>query len=318
MINIRHATAGAPRRKCSRMSRSLAVLILSGVGILAAISSLASTTNYVVHGVVQGIKADEHQLVIAHEEIPNFMDAMTMPFRVKDADILTHVTVGARISFQLHVNENESWVDDVKTLDISSPGASNPSVPSQGALTNAKSNSTASAGSQLRNYKFTNERGQPVSISDFRGQAIALTFIFTRCPIAEYCPRLSRNFQEVQRQLKGMENAPTNWHLLSVTFDPEHDTPEVLKAYAEAYHYDPAHWTFLTGPTNKITELARSCDLEFTPDGTIFTHNFRTLIIDSSNHLQMIFPVGGNISDAIVRELLKATGARSDGRTEDR
>ena len=106
-----------------------------------------------------------------------------------------------------------------------------------------------------------------------------------------------------------MENAPTNWHLLSITFDPAHDTPDVLKAYGDSYQYDPKHWSFLTGPKDKIAELARLCDVKFDPDNSLFNHNFRTLIIDASNHLQMVFPISGDISDAIIQELLKAAGA---------
>src|SRR6185369_14962603 len=138
------------------------------------------------------------------------------------------------------------------------------------------------------------------------GQAIALTFFFTRCPIPEFCPRLSRNFEEVQRKLGAMQNAPTNWHLLSVTFDPAHDTPAVLKAYGTSYKYDPAHWSFLTGPKDKIAELARLCEVTFEPDNGFFNHNFRTLIINASNQLQMVFPVSGDISESIAQELIKA------------
>ena len=160
---------------------------------------------------------------------------------------------------------------------------------------------------RLRNFKFTNELGQPVSFSDFKGQAIALTFFFTRCPVPDFCPRLSRNFQQAERKLSAMENGPTNWHLISVSFDPSRDTPEVLKAYAETYHYQPDHWTFLTGPSDRISQLARECGVQVQQDNGLFNHNFRTIIIDASNHLQMVFPTSGDLSESIVQELVKAT-----------
>jgi protein SCO1 len=289
----------------------LAFLILGFAGILPPASSMAGTTNYLVRGVVKAEKPEDHQLVIAHEDIPNFMEAMTMPFRVKDVAILTNVAIGEKITFQLHVTETESWVDHIQSFDTSQSIAIHlPVLPKSDFEPEVKTNSAAAARSQnpLRNYKFTNELGQQVSLSDFRGQAIALTFFFTRCPIPEFCPRLSRNFEEVERKFRTIDNAPTNWHLLSVTFDPDRDTPEVLKAYGASYHYDPAHWSFLTGPKEKIAELARLCDVKFDPDNGLFNHNFRTLIIDSSNHLQMVFPTSGDFSDSIVQELLKATG----------
>jgi protein SCO1/2 len=286
-------------------------LILGLAGILPPTPSQAGTTNYSVRGVVKEVKPDEQQLVIAHEEIPNFMDAMTMPFHVKDPAILTNVAMGQQITFQLHVAETESWVDHIQQADAARSAASSLSARSKGDVHLEPTDSAATGHSNhpLRSFKFTNELGQPMSLFDFRGQAIALTFFFTRCPIPEFCPRLSRNFQDVQRKFSAIENAPTNWHLLSVTFDPANDTPEVLKAYGAAYHYDPKHWSFLTGPKDKIAELARLCDVKFDPDNGLFNHNFRTLIIDASNHLQMVFPTSGNISDSIVQELLKAAGA---------
>ena len=272
----------------------------------------AVATNYSVRGVVKAVKPVERQLVVAHEVIPKYMEAMTMAFNVKDQAILDSVTPGENLAFQLHVTETESWIDNIKKTGASL-GAGNLPAAESGSESRTKTNSatTIQPTNPLRDYKFTNELGQAVSLSDFRGQAIALTFIFTRCPIPEYCPRLSRNFQEVQRRLKLLENAPTNWHLLSATIDPARDTPEVLKAYGAAYQYDPAHWSFLTGPPDKIAELARLCDVKFDPASGSFDHNFRTLIIDASNRLQMVFPTSGDLSEAIVQELLKATRATS-------
>ena len=158
----------------------------------------------------------------------------------------------------------------------------------------------------LMEYKFTNELGQLVSFSDFHGQALAVIFFFTSCPKPEFCPRLSKNFQEATAKLKACADCPTNWHFISVTFDPERDTPETLKAYGERYDYDPARWTFLTGPTDKIMELARQAGVTTDNDGGSINHNFRTLILDGNNHLRMVFPMGGDLSDAIVDEIRKA------------
>jgi protein SCO1/2 len=155
-------------------------------------------------------------------------------------------------------------------------------------------------------YQFTNELGQAVSLGEFRGQALAITFFFTRCPIPDFCPRLSKNFEAACQKLHALRNAPTNWHFLSVTFDPDYDTPSVLKTYGEQYGYDPRHWSFLTGPADKIRELASQSDVTFQRDSALFNHNFRTLIIDASGHLQMVFPTSGDLSEAITAEILKA------------
>jgi hypothetical protein len=115
-----------------------------------------------------------------------------------------------------------------------------------------------------------------------------------------------RGFEPARRKLRDQH---LQARLVSFSVDPSHDTPEVLRAYATSYHYDPAHWSFLTGPSDKIAELARLCDVKFEADSGFFNHNFRTLIIDASNRLQMVFPTSGDLSDAIVQELLKGAGA---------
>jgi protein SCO1/2 len=162
---------------------------------------------------------------------------------------------------------------------------------------------------ELLHFKFTNELGQAVSLSDFPGQALAITFFYTRCPLPDYCPRLSKNFQSASQKLEAMTNAPTNWHFLSISFDPEFDSPEMLKSYGQLYQYDPMHWSFLTGPKAQISELARRSGVTFvSTDGTI-NHNFRTLIIDANGHLQTVFPTTGDLSDQIVGEILKAVAA---------
>ncbi|HWQ93434.1 MAG TPA: SCO family protein [Clostridia bacterium] len=161
----------------------------------------------------------------------------------------------------------------------------------------------------LMHFPFTNELGQAVTLGQFRGKALAITFIFTRCSVPDYCPRLSKNFLEASQKLRAMPNAPTNWHFLSVTFDPQFDTPVVLKAYGQLYNYDSGYWNFLTGPTDKIAELARLSGMKLESTQGSINHNLRTLIIDPAGKLQTTFPIGGNLSEAIVTEILKAAAA---------
>ena len=245
------------------------------------------------------IRLDGRTVVIRHDAISNYMDAMTMPFKVKDPNELAGLQNGDEISFRLQVTDVESWVDHVvKTGAGARPVAPVPAPPPSPAR-----------GHPLLDYKFTNELGQAVSLNDFRGQALAITFFYTRCPLPDYCPRLSKNFQAAQQKLESQSDAPANWHLISVSFDTEFDTPAMLKASGNSYQYDPKHWTFLTGPADRIAELARQADLTYRYDAGTFNHDFRTLIIDASGHLQMVFPTSGDLSDQIVQELIKAAAA---------
>jgi protein SCO1/2 len=270
------------------------------------ITHSAEATNartFSAKGVVVEIRSAEDTVVIQHEAISNFMGAMTMPFKVKDPEELWGLAPGDKISFKLKVTETESWVDFVSKTGTTSPpkilkaaGTGSPPV-------------NALSGNPLFNYKFTNEFGQAVRLNDFRGQALGITFFYTRCPLPEYCPRLSKNFQDACRRITAATNAPSNWHFLSISFDTEVDTPEMLRAYGQLYQYDPAHWSFLTGPKSKVAELAQLCGVNFEPDGYLFNHNFRTLIWDATGQLQMVFPTTGDLSDNIVEEMLTAAAA---------
>jgi protein SCO1 len=259
-----------------------------------------SAQTFPATGVVRELKADGRTVVVTHEAITNYMEAMTMPFKVKEPSELAGLRPGDRILFHLRVTDSESWVEGIARQG----GA--PVEEVKAAPAPAGEVSTAKPRHPLLDYSFTNELGQAVRLSDFRGQALAITFFFTRCPIPDYCPRLSKNFEEASQKLRAMPGGPTNWHFLSVTFDPTFDTAPVLRAYGERYQYDPKHWSFLTGPKEQITELASLSDVTFEPAGGFINHNFRTLVIDAAGHLQMVFPTGGNLSDAIAAEILKA------------
>jgi len=274
--------------------------VLAGFCLVSCHKS--DTRTFPVRGVVQEIKTDRMTAVIKHETIPGYMDAMTMAFDAKTTNEFANVRPGDEVEFRLVVTGDDSWIEKVnktgRTMPISTASAA-------AATTNVASASRH----PLMDYAFTNQFGRPVTLSGFRGQAMAITFFFTRCPIPEYCPRLSKNFEEACAELQAMPNAPTNWHLLSVTIDPEFDTPAALRAYAKRYRHDPKHWSFVTGPKDKIMELARESGMSMKPDEGLLTHNFRTLIIDPAGKLQMSFPISGDISDGIVSELLKALKA---------
>jgi protein SCO1/2 len=284
------------------------VMLVTCHGISAETRALsgAGGTNlqsFMAQGVVEELKADGKTVVIAHEAIAHYMDAMTMPFKVKERKELAGLGTGDRIQFCLRVTDTESWIDGVRKTGTAPVGGGEPASPPPAAGRATKPRHP------LLDYPFTNELGQTVKLGDFRGQALAITFFFTRCPIPDYCPRLSKNFEEASQRLSAMPGASTNWHFLSVSFDPDFDTPPVLKAYGERYQYDPKHWSFLTGPREKISELASQSDVKFVPQSGLINHNFRTLIIDTAGHLQMVFPTGGNLSEAIVSEILKAAAA---------
>jgi protein SCO1/2 len=289
-----------PRRSCGTGSWfNLWRLALSYVLFAAPGTAPAAPTNgvFTAHGVVREVNAAAGTVTIRHDAIPGYMAAMTMPFKVQDAREIPGLRRDDEIVFQLHVTANESWVDGLVRIGRAAATAADPPgsrVP------------PVLPGGALSDLAFTNELGQPVRLHDFQGQALAITFFYTRCPLPDYCPRLSKNFQEASQRLAALPGGPTNWHFLSVTFDPAFDSPPRLKAYAQSYQYTPAHWSFLTGPVDALAALAHSAGVTWRADGDGIDHDFRTLIVDARGHLQMVFPTGGNLSDQVVAEMLKA------------
>ena len=258
---------------------------------------------YPARGVVRELKADGRTVIVRHEAITNYMDAMTMPFRVRNPRELVGVNAGDEITFRLRVTEDESWIESVRRTGLHQRETNSPPatpVPAMVPLTGRH---------PLLDYAFTNEFGQPVSLGQFHGRALAYTFFFTRCPVPDYCPRLAKNFAAATRKLRETPGAPTNWHFLSISIDPESDTPAVLRNYARGYGYDSNHWSFLTGPTNKVRELATLSGLEYQRDGASYSHGLMTVIIDPIGRLHKVFPIGGDLGDAIATEMIKAAAA---------
>jgi protein SCO1/2 len=164
-------------------------------------------------------------------------------------------------------------------------------------------------GDLLPEYHFTNQLGQAVSTKQFKGQALAITFIFTRCPLPNFCPQMSRNFEEVQKKLIERPNGASNWHLLTISFDPEFDTPTILKAYAERFNADPRHWEFLTGSVPEITALSQQFGQTFWREEGALNHNLRTVVIDAAGRVQNIITGNTWTSDELAEDIVKAAGA---------
>lgn len=259
---------------------------------------------YFVKGIVEEIKPGHKEVVVKHEEIPGYMEAMTMPFDVKDPKELALVKPGDKIMFRMLVTEKEGWIDRITVLETYSMGKP-PARPTMRLVRNVD---PLEIGDAVPDYPFVNERGQTVSLGQFRGRAVAVTFFFTRCPFPNFCPRMSGNFYDAYQKLKGLPNAPSNWHLLSISFDVAFDTPQILQNYARNYKYDPAHWSFLTGALIDIDAFTEQIGLSFSrEEGTFnFNHTLRTAVIDARGRLQHVFVGNTWKPEELVEQLLKA------------
>src|SRR6266404_5292471 len=272
-------------------------------------ASVSPSTNqqvFRVKGVVIALKPKEKSVEIKHEAIPGYMPAMTMPFDVKDANELAGLQPGDSVSFRMLVTGAEGWIDQIRKL---APPATN-SPPTTGPFRLVREVESHTVGVPLPEYHFANQFGQPISTTQFQGQALAITFLFTRCPFPTFCPLMANHFADAQKKLLATPNAPTNWHLLTISFDPDFDKPAILKAYAERYKYDPAHWSFATGALIDITALAEQVGLIFSHDETgNISHNLRTVVVDASGSVRKIFSGNQWSSSELVQEMLNAAGA---------
>ena len=190
-------------------------------------SDPANAQVFQVKGVVVELLPEENSVRIKHEEIPGYMAAMTMVFEVRDPRELAGLAAGDSVAFRLLVTDDDGWIDQVRKL----PRATSNAPPTTGAFRLVRDVEPLRVGEVLPEYRFTNQLGRAISTSQFRGRALAITFIFTRCPFPTFCPRMMENFAGAQRQLLALASGPTNWHLLTLSIDPEFDTPAVLKPW---------------------------------------------------------------------------------------
>jgi protein SCO1 len=262
---------------------------------------------YLVRGEVKKVDVEGKTATIKHEEIPKFMPAMTMPFKAKEAKELEGLAPGDVIWFRLWISPDESWIDKVRKepkVETNSPQASAP--PEREAVRVVRDVEPLKIGDPMPDYTFTNELGKTIHLSEFKGQALAFTFIFTRCPLPEFCPRMTGNFAEVSKKLSAMPDAPANWHLLSISFDPHFDTPEVLRSYAQAFQYDPTRWNFATGAMSDIDAITDQLNLTIVKRGNEWDHKVRTVVVDANGRVQQIIYGNEWKPDALVQEIVKA------------
>lgn len=266
------------------------------------VSTATNVQVFAVKGIVRELKPDGRTLVVRHEEIPNYMAAMTMPFRVKDTNELSPIQSGDETTFRLLVTEEESWIDHIRKTGRKF--VSDDPVP-ESSSTNAQADAINLI-EALSTYVFTNEFGRAVRFPEFQGKALGFTFFFTRCPIPEYCPRLTKNFAGATEKLKALPGAPTNWHFLSISFDPAFDTPALLHSYGRMYGYDSNRWSFLTASAETIREVTARFGFNAQPSSAGFDHNFLTVVVNTNGFLQGMWPIGGDTTDNLVAEMSKA------------
>jgi protein SCO1/2 len=256
-----------------------------------------------LRGEVVEIDTARNRLMIAHEEIPNYMMAMTMPFKVKNRELLKYVQIGDTIQGTLAVSRTESWLEAFTV--VGKGEAPDPQLVA-GAITARM----LKAGDELPNDFYLSQEGKRLRFNDFKGKVVAMTFIYTRCPLPDYCILMSNNFGKLQRLLAKESSLNGKWHLITISFDAKFDTPKVLKDYGKNYNADFSTWDFITDPdtTGKtIMKLADGLGLTYENDeGGLIAHNLRTVLLDPDGKIVKVIQ-GNEWSPEEILQIIKQT-----------
>jgi protein SCO1/2 len=260
----------------------------AAIGLAAAIGCAPQppARQYELKGQILEVRTDRNEVVIRHEDIKNFMPGMTMPFKVKPSTLLDGRKSGELVTATLVVEEVEAYLTSLqKTGDAPLPEVT---LPEATALPGVPT--TLQAGDAVTDAALLDQDASPVRFSSLKGRPIALTFIYTRCPIPDFCPLMDRHFLAVQHAIQRTP-ALSSARLISVTLDPAYDTPAVLKRYARARGADAAIWSFLTGDVKEVSRFGEQFGLYIEHDATSpanVIHNLRTAVIDPAGRLVRI------------------------------
>ncbi len=258
----------------------------------------ADARQYEARGIVRGFAPDHSTVQIEHENIPGFMPSMTMPFEVRAKKEIADLKLGDAISFQLNVTERDSWIDSIKQIDSATVHLPTP-LPRASAVRAERLHE----GDPMPEFHLIDEEGKPINLESFRGHPLVLTFIFTRCPIPNFCPLMSRNFEQLQSVIQEGSGPLAKTKLLSISFDPEFDTPQVLKDYAASAHAEPAIWTFATGTPTEIGVITQRFAVLVQPEAGTISHSLATALIDADGRIVEIWRGNGWKAEEVIEKI---------------
>ncbi len=240
---------------------------------------------YDTRGIVRGFSPERSTIEIQHEDIPGFMPSMTMPFVARNPKQIADLKLGDAISFRTVVTQKDFWIENVKNIRREDVKIAEAKPTSSGSTDR---DPRLKEGDEMPAFSLTNQNGEPISLDTFRGAPFVLTFVFTRCPVPNFCPRMSNNLEELQTAIKTGSTTFANAHLLSVTLDPDYDTPKVLSEYAGFHHADGQIWTFATGQKQEIDSLTRAFSVYRQNEGGTISHGLATALINQDGVIERI------------------------------
>jgi protein SCO1 len=294
----------------SHLHRGLLVALVALSMFLAACHHEARVhaRYYQLKGTVISVDKGHQQIIVNHEAIPGFMSAMIMPYTVKEDGVLDDLSAGDQITARVVVMPNDVWLDKILVLKrAKAPQA-------------AVEHHIPQAGERVPDFTSINQYGRGTRFSRYRGKTVLLTFIYTRCPFPNYCPRMTGNFAEINRALEANKALGARTHLLTLSFDPKHDTPRVLRAYAAGYigKDDPGfrRWEFASVPAGELKAVSGFFGLSFWNQNGQLLHSMSTALVSPNGELFRWYPGNSWSPSQVLRDMktLKAQIPKSERR----
>jgi protein SCO1 len=279
------------------MDRRVLVLLAA----LLAAASCSSAKRYEMRGQILAVNRDRMEILVKHEEIPGLMSAMTMPWKVRTAGMLDNLGPGDLITSEIELENNQGVVTKITKLGTAKPDVPAPGAPAKPGV------KYLVPGDAVPNQAFIDQEGRARDFTSLQGgRAMAVTFIYTQCPVPTYCPMMDRQFAEAQALItqKGLGDRA---RLLSVSFDPKNDTPAVMKHHARKLKFDPNIWTFVTGGREEIDRFATSFGVTLirgeaaNPDE--IGHTLRTALVGRDGRLVKTYGGGDWTPEQLVADL---------------
>lgn len=299
----------------SRLARTLA---FPGAVLLLALVSTAgcrraeemppassSAKRYALTGEIKSVDLVARRIDVAHDAIPGFMDPMTMSFAVRPPERVKELATGDRISATLVVDRERSWLEGIA---VTASAEARPPAPTRLVVLPKP----AEPGDEVPPFSLVDQDGRTVTRETFRGKALVVTFIFTHCPLPEFCPRMSENFGTLEKALAGDAKLRGRTRLLSVSFDPDRDTPQVLRSYGLRFHDKEsvpfAIWSLASGSITEVKKLTDFFGVWFQNDGGNISHGLATSVVDPEGRVVGTF-YGGSWTTEEVLAVLRSIPA---------
>jgi protein SCO1 len=296
-LNRQNARAGGRRP----VPMTLILIALTALAACRSPRPEGAERRYELKGKVVSFDRQKHKVTIRHEEIPGYMEGMTMPFTLKDEWVYDELAAGADIQATLVVHSGLSWLENPvitkASLERVGPGVKETAA-------------EPVPGAEVPDLPLVNQDGRRIGLRQYPGRAVLLTFIYTRCPLPDYCPLMTSHFAAVDRALQASPDLYPKTHLLSVSVDPAYDTPQVLRGYGLKFvgpKGRPAfdRWEFATGTAEEVKAVAQFFGLSYWPEADQIIHSLRTALISPDGKVVKVYRGNEWQPDEVLKDLAR-------------